>query len=225
MHPFLMPPRPAWLDDLLAEVGRAFEATGARTPPWPDPHPDRNPPGAEYSRVSDPGKHQILAARADAWLRVLEAGGLATASEAAAGPWTDAERAPDAWRRVRLLAPTRVGGLSLLLADTLVDGEPFGLDVGLSDSGQDAPVHLDTIPSCGCDACDTGSDDLLEVLDGWILSVAQGGVLHARSAAGRISRTADGWQGSGDSAEFELWMDGSASPPPGVRRWVGASWV
>ena len=207
-------------------VDRAFEATGAATPGWPDPHPDRDPSEAEYSRCLDPGKYQILPARAQARAQVLTSRGMATVSNHLPTSWEGAVRGPDGLRLVRRLTPTRAGGLSVLLGETLVDGQPFGIDVGLSGSDDVAPVLLDTVPDCGCDACDSGSDDLLAVLDGWILAVARGGVVHARSASARASRTLDGWQASGEEGRtFETWLDGSVPAPEGVRRWVGEPWA
>ena len=106
--------------------------------------------------------------------------GIATGREVAAPePWVGAVRPPDAWALVRRIDPSRPGALSLLLATTLVDGEPFGLDIGIADAAG-PPVLLETLPDCGCDACDSGSADLLLCLDDRVLSVARGGVLHAR---------------------------------------------
>ena len=47
------PPRPAWVDDLLAEVDRAFEVTGATTPQWPDPWPNREAPEEAWTNIQD----------------------------------------------------------------------------------------------------------------------------------------------------------------------------
>lgn len=226
MHDYRPPPHPAWLDDLLAHVGRAFERTGAGTPGWPDPHPDRSPREEEYSRCLDPDKYQILRTRIDAWVEVLESRGIVIADSVEPSPRTGAVRGPEHVRRVRRLAPTREGGLGVHLGETIVDGDPFGIDLGVSTAGgESSVVLLDTVPDCGCDACDSGSEDLLAVLDGWILSVARGGVVHARSATASVSRTIDGWAGSGAGAEPDLWLDESLPAPPGVERWVGEPWV
>ena len=170
------PSRPSWFDDLVADVNRAFETTGADTPGWPDPYPDREPPDETYSRCLDPDKYQILHARAEAWVNVLATRGIATETDVAITPWVDgvhkAVREADQVARVRRLTPTRNGGLRLLLAYTLVEGEPFGVDVGLARPGdpETRTVYLDSVPDCGCDHCDSGSVDLLEVLDGWVLT-------------------------------------------------------
>ncbi|MFC6042983.1 DUF6226 family protein [Nocardioides hankookensis] len=209
MHDFTPPPppRPPWADDLLAEVGRAFVETGATTPGWPDPHPDRHPLEEEYSRVLDPGKYRILGTRLDAWARVLD------------------ERDVAAEEREglrRSLVPTRPGALTLVALTTEVDGAPYGLDLGLPD-GAGGAARIDLLPDCGCDACDSGSADLLEVLDGWVLTVARGGVVHAQGPGGSVTRMLDGWQGTGQIDE--RWLDGARPPPDDVRRWAGRPWL
>ncbi|WP_340562299.1 DUF6226 family protein [Streptomyces sp. GSL17-111] len=75
---------------LLAAVADRFAVTGAATPPWPDPHPERTAPREEeYARCSAPERYRILAARAEAWTQALTAAGLASAHRAAcdAGLW------------------------------------------------------------------------------------------------------------------------------------------
>jgi hypothetical protein len=218
----LSPPnRPAWFDVLLARVDRAFAVTGADTPGWPDPHPDRNPPDEEYSRVSDPRKYRILDARVDAWVQALAEAGLAEARDVPAQPWIAAPRRPVDLLRVRRITPMRPGGLTVLFATTLVDAAPFGLDVAIAE-GEGRPVFLEPVPDCGCDACDSGSADLLATMDGWVLTVARGGVVHVRSGESYATRTVDGWQTAGGG--HESWLDGSAALPAGVERWVGTPW-
>lgn len=63
-------------------VSRVFAETDAARLTWPDPHPDRQPADEEYSRCLDPGKYQIIGARADAWLRALAELGLASVTSA-----------------------------------------------------------------------------------------------------------------------------------------------
>ena len=109
------PPFSPQLLDLLADVERAFAVTGADTPPWPDPHLGPNGEDLpvreeEYSRCLDPGKHRILAARAEAWAQVLVAKGWAEREEIANGaalPWR-AESGPPL-HRATVLRPHRRG--------------------------------------------------------------------------------------------------------------------
>lgn len=223
---------PTWSADLVAEVDRAFAGVGAATPGWPDPHPhaDRSPLEEEYSRVLDPGKYRILDARVEAWVQVLETRGVASTQDLPPEEqdWQGAVRKPTDLARVRAVRPERPGGLTLLLATTLVHGSPFGLDVAVADAAGRA-AQLDTVPSCGCDACDSGSAELLEAVDGWVLTVASGGVVHARDFGGHITRMFSGWSAQGDNLrpgwEGDRWLDESVEVPDGVRRWIGEPWL
>ncbi len=206
------------------------------TPGWADPHPDRRPTAEEYSRCLDPGKYGILEARAEAWTQVLAALGLATTHDVSPHDraWVGAMRDPSQWLRVRQVDPARPEGLTLLLATTLVDGAPYGLDVGLVGRNGMA-AFLDTLPDCGCDACDSGSAGLLETMDNWVLTVARGGVVHARDATRSATRHWDGLRasGSGDPrqparqwlTETYDWLDPSLDLPDGVQRWDGEPWL
>jgi len=221
-------PRPDWADGLLADVGAAFAVTGVDTPGWPDPHPDRHPPEEAYSRVLDPGKYRILGTRVEAWLVVLSERGIASGHEVAGPePWVGAHRPPGDWARVTRLDPARKGGLSLFLATTLVEDAPFGLDIGIADDSG-APVLLESLPDCGCDACDSGSADLLRCLDERVLCVARGGLLHARRAGRTATLNLDGFSSSGApllEGDERTWLDPDADVPDAVRRWVGAPWL
>ncbi len=215
-------PGPRWADSLLDEVDRAFEKTGANTPGWPDPHPERDPLEEEYSRVTDVSKYRILGSRVDAWVTVVTDRGIAGFLDVPAEPWIDGRRPPDRHQRVLRFEPVATGALRLLVATTLVDGRPFGVDVGVS-SRDGRPVLLAMVPDCGCDACDSGSADLLRELDGWVLTVARGGVVHARRGEHTATRSWGGWctANRGDAS----WLDESAPAIDGLQRWMGAPWV
>lgn len=131
-------------------------------------------------------------------------------------------RGPEPVARVRLLEPVRARALTLIVTSTLVDGLPFGLEIGASNSNAPA-VLLEAVPDCGCDACDTGSADLLESLDNCLFAVARGGVVHARDDRSMVTRKADGWKGSG-LVSNEHWLDEDQDLPAGVQRWQGLSW-
>ena len=100
--------------------------------------------------------------------------------------------------------------------------------VGVADASGRA-VFLDMVPGCGCDACDSGSAELLETLDGWAQTVARGGVVHARGADGHITRTLTGWTAQGDGLrtgwQADQWLEESRGRPHGVQRWIGAPWL
>ena len=62
------------LPRLRAEVARRYAALDL--PTWPGPHPDGAPPREEeYSRVTDPQRYRIAAARARVWAEVLAEAG------------------------------------------------------------------------------------------------------------------------------------------------------
>lgn len=226
MDPHELAERPGWCDDLVAEVDLAFVVTGAGTPGWADPHPDRDPTEEEYSRCLEPQKYRILQTRADAWVQTLAARGLAdtrTTADDTEG-WDGRSLPPPADGRVWRIEPRRPGALTLLLTTTLVDDAPFGTLIGVDSDGS-SPALIGSIPSCGCDACDSGSADLVELLDGWVLTVLRGGVVHASDGRNRLTRTFDGWSGrSRDGEVDQTWLDPDTTPP-GVRRWWGQPWL
>ncbi|MFT4264190.1 MAG: DUF6226 family protein [Nocardioides sp.] len=175
---------------------------------------------SEYSRCLDPGKYQILAARVDAWVDVLTARGMAHAEEVPASTWAGVRRADRPERMLRV-TPRAPGAVRLLVAPNVVDGGPFGIEVGV-ETEADGTVLIDLLPGCGCDACDDGSAPLLEMLDERILAVLSGGVTHARSGSSSATRNRDGWRAGGD-ADPDAWLD-PAREVPGVTRWIGPAW-
>ncbi|MBO1330137.1 DUF6226 family protein [Streptomyces sp. VRA16 Mangrove soil] len=194
-------------EELRRAVDEEFAVTGADTPPWPDPHPEREVRDEEYSRCLDPGKYRILAARADAWTRALCRLGLATAD-----PVTD----PAAlWRRkpdvdvtdAVLLRPVRAGAMPLVFGFAAVDDVPR--TVVVVGAGEPA-VEAQRVPDCGCDACDDGSKGLLELLDEAVTAVVTGAFVRVDDGPGRHlvdtgeSRSAHNWDDCAAPAEDVL---------------------
>jgi hypothetical protein len=214
--------RPSWLDDLITEVDAAFVVTGAATPGWPDPHPDRAPLDEEYSRCLDPGKYRIVAARLAAWRQVLVERDLVRFSEEPASEWINDLRSAEHRPTELHFVPLHTGGLTLVAATTLVAEEPFGIDLAISSA--QGTVRLASLPDCGCDACDSGSADLLTFLDDWVSQVAMGGVLHARSGTSDITRCPGGWMATGPRPD-PRWIDERTPAPRKVQRWTGRSWL
>ena len=75
--------------------------------------------------------------------------------------------------------------------------------------GEPAEV-LEQQPDCGCDACDTGSGDLLETLDDAFVLALSGGVYAVREGAQVVRRHLDGW-GANGVADAEQWLADAAA--------------
>ena len=158
------------LQRLRSEVARRYAALGL--PAWPDPHPDGAPPREEeYSRVTDPQRYRIAAARARVWAEVLaEAGAVVVPDPVRGIPLDEAGRADLAApvdRALRVAPPAGVDGASpwwLLETDVPQDDDGGVLPVLRVAVGAPGQVHA-LLPDCGCDACDPGSDELLEAVD------------------------------------------------------------
>ena len=159
------------LPRLRAEVARRYAALDL--PAWPAPHPDGAPPREEeYSRVTDPQRYRIAGARARVWAEVLaEAGAVVVPDPVRGIPLDEAGRADLAVpvdRALRVAPPAGVDGASpwwLLETDVPQDDDDGGvLPVIRVAVGAPGQVHA-LLPDCGCDACDPGSDELLEAVD------------------------------------------------------------
>lgn len=176
-------------------VAEAFTRTGEATPPWPDPHAGRDAREEEYERCTHPEKYRILAARAEAWTRALCEGALAVAEEAdnLAGLWHKPGDVTvvDAVR----LRPVRADALPLVFGYAAVDGvSGAALVIG---AGEPA-VQVGLLPDCGCDACDGGSDGLLEAVDELVMAVVSGAFVHVDAGRGReiVATGQDEWSAS-----------------------------
>ena len=158
------------LPRLRTEVARRYAALDL--PTWPAPHPDSAPPWEEeYSRVTDPQRYRIAAARARVWSEVLAEAGAAVVPDPVRGiPFDEAGRADltvPVDRALRVAPPAGVDGASpwwLLETDVPQDDDGGVLPVLRMAVGAPGQVHA-LLPDCGCDACDPGSDELLEAVD------------------------------------------------------------
>lgn len=157
------------IEELLTRVEAAFEITGRRLAPWPDPHPDRSPLDEEYSRLLDPAKYRIIGARADAWFAALAECHLATVEHDVTVAWAN-EPGTNITRTDRIV-PIADGALSIVVARSrLGDAVDAGVVFGVGDPS----VRVALIPDCGCDACDSGSRNELDQFDLHLLAVATG---------------------------------------------------
>jgi hypothetical protein len=188
---------------LLPAVDEAFARLRGDLADWPDPHPGGRPAAEEeYSRVTDPERYRLLAARSDAWVEAIVAAGLGEAEQVDPGSVTwaaDQHLAPSRTTVVRGRPGTQPVVVALLQDETFVQ-------VGVGD-----PVEvIDLQPDCGCDACDTGSADLLDTVDNAFVLALGGGVLVIRDGGRVVRRTLDGWSSSGVS-DAERWLDDAAA--------------
>jgi hypothetical protein len=198
---------------LQAEVDRRW--TGLEMPSWPDPHTGgRDSFDEEYSRVSHPARYRIVHARARLRAQVLAEHGARTV-ELTPRPvpaWPDTDPAP-VDRLLRVDPPSgAAGALPLYLCETdgseaetgaVVgnqvghdDGRPPGTAVppslGIAWGTTDAVLQVQ--PDCGCDACDTGSADLLEAVDDTICNALTDTVRLAGRRRGRVRTAERDWQ-------------------------------
>lgn len=158
---------------LLVDVDAAFAVTARGLRQWDDPHPDRSPLEEEYSRLLDPAKWRIVGARVDAWTDALVGAELATLERDVDVHWIDTPRT-DVHRTDRLV-PRRTGALPIVLARSRMAGVA---DAGVTIGAGDPAVEIEIIPDCGCDACDSGSQDVLDQVDRSIGGVVRGEFRH-----------------------------------------------
>lgn len=187
---------------LLPAVDEAFARLRGDLADWPNPHPGgRAATEEEYSRCLDPEKYRLLAVRADAWVEAIVRSGL--------GAVDDVDPGTVRWVGDHILEPSRVavvrgpdGTQPIVVGVARSQGaEEAFVQVGVGD-----PVEvLERQPDCGCDACDTGSVDLLETLDDVFVLALSGGVYVVRDRTGVVTRTIDGWSGTGVPAGDE-WL-------------------
>ena len=208
---------------LFDAVDEAFAITGRGLAPWPDPHPDRRPREEDYSRLSDPAKWRIVGARADAWVVALRAAGLAEVERKAPIRWEAPPRTVVS--RADRVVPHVVGGLPLIVARSQLGAvDDAGVTLGVGDPA----VVITWIPDCGCDACDSGSQDVLDELDEAIVGVVSGAFRRLASGDRVITVIGtDRWSASSTgSATFGRGEVAAVlADPTGWREVSGASWI
>ncbi|GAA1183940.1 hypothetical protein GCM10009584_27530 [Ornithinimicrobium humiphilum] len=162
------------LGDLSAEVAARYARLDL--PSWPNPHPD----GAEareeeYSRVTAPERYRIVHARARVWIDVLTDLLDVDTVPLPAAPLDGTEPSQGSFDRGTKLVPRRPDTLPLLLLerDAPQPGHQSTLAV-LHISAAEPRITLMSVPDCGCDACDWGSEDLLDAIDDTVGRVVGG---------------------------------------------------
>lgn len=209
------------VDELQALVTLRYESLDL--PTWPNPQAGVDtPPDEQYSRVTEPERYRIVHARAKVWTEVLVEAlgvGVETLSNGA----------------VRVVPPS-AGTLPLVLLArevpvTTGEGALAVLEIGVVR----ADVVLDMQPDCGCDACDSGSQDLLEAVDQTIRHVVGGPFVALRGPGWDADWYPDGGSAGGDAGrpDYDVTMDrcrrlaaGEAVDlPDGTEAFVGRSWL
>ncbi len=209
---------------LLNAVDSAFAATSAGIERWADPHGAESPKAEEYSRVTDAERWRIIGARADAWVAALVESGLATVNRGVEVAWRD-EPGPII-TRTDLVTPSAPGALPIVIGrSSIVGGDNVRVDdVGVV-LGVGAPaVCIARLPDCGCDACDSGSQNELDKLDEMLCSVTSGAFRHLTKRDRVITQTGPGaWSYSG-SVRYGR-VDRILARPKGWVELSGASWL
>ena len=189
---------------LRGEMELGFLAAGPR--PWPAPRAVfERPADEEYSRCLHPEKYVITQQRATAWASALVTAGVATTISL--GP---RDLAP--WGAVvtTSIVSTREGAEPVFVHFT--HQHLPGVVVGYGSP----QVVLIALPVCGCDACDDGSDVLIEAIDEAFESVILGEVLIEHDDHRTRVVTRNSVSTSTSDIGASAWVPG---------RWSGAAWL
>lgn len=210
------------LADLVAAVDAAFAHTVAASHvvPWPAPHPDRGPLDDEYSRVTDPAKWRIGGARADAWAQALSHRHLAAVDEDITVDWA-VPPATVVTRSTRL-RPAASGALAIVIGRSRIDRlDEAGVTLGVGTPA----VWVAAVPDCGCDACDSGSQDVLDEIDAWFTSIVTGQFRRLSHGDQTIVVMGPGrWHGSNVTARSGD-VERILADPTGWDALTGTSWL
>ncbi len=210
------------IERLRAEMERRFAAMDPR--PWPPPRdPMTSPREEEYSRVTDPAKYRIVHQRATAWAQA-SVDLIGAVHEELAVPVGD--ETSRGWRvpiaSAHRLSSPRPGTLPLYLLTTAAP-QPAGMLSALLVAVGRPGFEVEFIPDCGCDACDSGSDDLLEQVDRIFTAVVTGELRAAKGCDRRHEWSS--LETPGGSSSSTQMVDGGRGRQPWTERWEGASWL
>lgn len=163
------------LDELMAVVEAAFVRTSAGLERWDDPHPppDRVVADDEYSRVTNPAKWRIIGARVDAWIEALVILGLATVERDADPDWVEAPATN--LTRTDVVIPAVDTAIPLVVCRSQIEDVP---DAGVTLGVGEPAVRIAFLPDCGCDACDSGSQDVIDEVDSYVRPIVTGEFRH-----------------------------------------------
>ena len=215
------------VEELLAAVGAAFLQTSRESASWPDPYPepDRSSvPDEAYSRLTNPAKWRILRSRTDAWLIALLDAGLASVERDASVTWTTQ---PDQMlSRAERAVPVAVGALELIVSHSQIgDVDDAGVVLGVGDPAE----CVNWFPDCGCDACDSGSQNELDHLDAHLRGIVTGSFRRLTRGKRVITVIGDGrWSASGFSTTARRighQVEAVLAEPNGWNELSGRSWL
>ena len=128
----------------------------------PGPIPTQIAAEEEYSRVTDPQRYRALVLRLQAWQQALSTLCDVDVDTMAKGE----DRLQQRW------SSPHGNTLPLYVSVVTFDQVPL---VGLSVTSDADP--FDIVPDCACDACDSGSQDLLAVLDDDMTALIDGSLV------------------------------------------------
>ena len=222
------------VSELQERVASSYERLDL--PTWPDPHPGMTSPrDEEYSRLTDPGRYRIVHARARTWATVLE-DALGVRSEVLEPALAAAAGTRPFDRGVRLV-PRHTAALPLLLLERNVPTQAGEGTIAVLNIAVARPdVVVETQPGCGCDACDSGSSDLLEAVDAAIRHVVGGPFVVLRGKKWHAEWHPEGGASAGSNGRwpgFRVLMDlcrrlaeGETVPlPKDTEALIGRTWI
>lgn len=203
-------------------------------PSWPDPRA-ASPAEEQYSRVTDPERYRVVHLRARAWAEVLGAVPGVSLEDVAGAAVEEPGRATDPVVRAVRVAADRAGTLPLFLLEREVElREEGGVLPSLHLAVGRLEVVVDRVPDCGCDACDSGSADLVAAIDETVAAVVSGPYVVLRAPGWGMewrpgAATSGGTRrvlGHDEAAHLcaRLAAGDPVRLPPGVRALVGRSW-
>jgi hypothetical protein len=201
----------------------SFVAAGGDGLLWEPTHPRGSMPRVEeYSRCLDHGKFRVLAMRADAWGAALVELGVAQTAPILdpIGAWLDhdEDRLSD---RAFWLQPARTNGQPLLFSvwSEWPDAPESMMEIGFGDPAS----SVLRLPFCGCDACDDGSEILLEEFDEHVESAVTGVLSFVQTDDWVEISTAHGSHGGG--LHHGTAVEGLADCKSQGRTVHGPSWI
>ncbi|MDF2732441.1 MAG: hypothetical protein K0S92_1073 [Desertimonas sp.] len=213
------------VEELQAAVEAAFLQTSRASVRWADPHRDQSSvPADAYSRLTNPVKWRILGARTDAWLIALVDAGLAVVDRHATVAWKS--QPGPVMSHAERVVPVAAGALELVVAHSQVgDVDDAGVVLGAGDPAE----CVNWFPDCGCDACDSGSQNELDHLDAHLLSIVTGSFRRVSDGQRVITVIGeDEWSASGfhlTARRIGTQVDAVLANPHGWNELTGGSWL